>query len=469
MCRSKNEGGRRCSSCLDKRRLNIRKTLQAAIVDHKIVIDEIDDAPYNVNTKALQRKADRLAESIAAQKLELEKVEERFMGSQLGRKLLLARAADESLSPADRAKAQFLAETYDSNHVNKLDGLRRRKQREALLEKQLAKAGVDPETVQEIMSMDDNSSFASAVAVVSSPVAKKRMYSAIANSTELLTEAKESVAKASTPAEREALTAEYSTKLAEAKGREAAAYAVYSLTPAGLKEAKDKAADAKTAEAKAYLRGKVANLESLRKKNLEQNNLRRNRENAIRSSLENAGASDSHIDKVISEHRKARKSILDAVEQKPETKMMSKVWAALTATEAETLAADAKKQGVTPTVLLRRRALELPTKNYGSSLEEVQATAEIFKDGGSHRQRTTEHAKRNVQSGSKLDAREKSIIEARAKTFHMSTSSYVRAMILERDVRQIQNDRSVAVNNVKAQAMATEHPDAKATADLLSA
>lgn len=101
----------------------------------------------------------------------------------------------------------------------------------------------------------------------------------------------------------------------------------------------------------------------------------------------------------------------------------------------------------------RKRLLADPMAKRPKSLDDANAEAEMFDKGIPHRHKSSRAGHREAVQPVYLTVKEKRIISERAKTFHMSRSSYIRAMLTGVNPFAIQNDRSENVNTRKTKAM----------------
>lgn len=119
----------------------------------------------------------------------------------------------------------------------------------------------------------------------------------------------------------------------------------------------------------------------------------------------------------------------------------------------------AEAEGLSVTNYVRSRANRAPQETFATDvpLGRVQANVEDKVGGLGHRNRTVTESRRAVPDPIGASKVERARWTAMADTFHMTRSSYVRAMALDIDVRAIQNDRSDEHNGAKEAAMYEEH------------
>lgn len=91
-----------------------------------------------------------------------------------------------------------------------------------------------------------------------------------------------------------------------------------------------------------------------------------------------------------------------------------------------------------------RRLMDSPLSRMGNkTLDELHSEAEVFDKGKRSRHKTSAAGKREVAAGVPLSGADREILNKRAKSMHMTLSSYCRSMLIPGgNPLQIQNDRS---------------------------
>lgn len=398
-------------------------------------------------TFGLGNEAKRLVDRAARYESQLRELDSAWALTETGIKEYQDKASDRTLPINERAAWAAKATRAEAHRNATIEAAQQEALRARNVRLIMEQDGFDPATIAEC-----NPSVNALTYPRTPKEYKKRITTAEAN-IEKLKKRWEQAVKDAPMADKGNVAASYSRKIADEQMAIAEATKGYNSTAEGLKklDALSRQKDITYAE---RARRIGAYRRALRDSTEQKNSvrLRRMRQRNITRAYKERGLSPKQA---LSAHKlgnlvtSRRKVIPDELRAKHSRAAL------LTETEQAQVQADYRASGASSmSAYVLSKVLAEPSTTFTKTrLEQLNAGIKQ-PTGQPHRQWTKalEEA-RPSELSLKVSAHTDSIITGRAKAFHMSRSSYMRAMLLNIDVRQIQNDRSEITNKRKTQKM----------------
>jgi hypothetical protein len=424
------------------------KAMVAAKKEGEVVLDENGKSR---TFQGLKSEGDRMGEQIAAQEAILKDLEESKKLTPQGIKELEALATDPTLTVNQRAKYQVELDKAIAERKEKIAATVSSIAGSERLKAVMKEDGFDAATIAECNPDVGNAKYSRTPKEY-----KRRIANAINSIAALEAEGQAELRKAPTVAEKEAVKATYAGRIAEKNIERLEAERGYYSTAPGLKELKADAEDRSVRMSVVERARRYAAYEGAKKRHdAEQNDIRlrkMRRRNILRAYAEAGKDPKAALEsfKQTEVSPVSKRKVVPAGLRK-EIGKVSKI------TEADSVAIETayRASGYTSRNAFNNDIImRNPTELFqDKTIASLNAESEQFTDGGAHRQPTATVGLRNDSlfvTISRIDAK---VLDQRAKSFHMTTSSYMRAMATGIDPRQIQNDRSELTNDTKTAKM----------------
>ena len=398
-------------------------------------------------TSGLENEAKRLVDRTARYESQLKELDSAWSLTETGIQELQAKASDPALSITERASWAAKAKRAEENRNASIEAANQEALRARNVRIVMEQDGFDAQTIAECNPA------VNALAYPRTPKEyKKRIATAEANIENLKKQWAYAVQNAPM-ADKQSVADAYTRKIADQQVAIAEATKGYNSTAEGLKKLKA------SSEQKGIRYGERARriraYRTALRDSTEQKNsvrLRRMRQRNITRAYKERGLNPK---RALNAHKLGNLSASRRSAKPDELRCTISRTALLTETEQAQVQADYRASGASSmSAYVLSKALTSPSTTFTNTrLDDLNAGVKQ-PTGQPHRQWTKALEEgRPSELSLKVSAHTDSIITGRAKAFHMSRSSYMRAMLLNIDVRQIQNDRSELTNKRKTRKM----------------
>lgn len=453
--------GPRCNSDVSKsiaihQNLLDEATARYDQIKADIAAKKAGERVYDENGKSrtfqgLKSEGERVGEQIAAQEQIIKDLHESKKLTPQGIKELQELANDPTLTVIQRAKYQVELNKAVAERKEKIAATVASVAGSDRLKAVMKEDGFDTATIAECNPDVGNTKYPR------TPKEYKRRISNATNSiAKLEEEGQTALRNAVTVAEKEEVKAKYAGLIAEKNIERLEAERGYYSTAQGLKELKAEAEDRSVKMTVVERSRRHAAYEGAKKRHDAEQNDVRLRKMRRRNILRAYAAAGKDPKAALASFKQTEVSPVSKRKVVPaglrkEVGKVSKI------TEADSIAIEAayRASGYTSRNAFNNDIImRNPTELFrDKTIAALNAESEQFTDGGAHRQPTASVGLRNDSlfvTVSHIDAK---VLSQRAESFHMTVSSYMRAMATGIDPRQIQNDRSELTNNTKTAKM----------------